>query len=131
MIAGQRGKDCAATCQASGLTCKAALLPLVNHCDALRSHFQCEAGCAEGKGHADAPSYVVYGTVKTLFPALCTYAPYTEVLSCTASAAHSRRLCTCTDDTAAKATAKVAALGVPPKVAELGVQPVVDGTAAQ
>lgn len=94
--AGAKGADCDVTCTEAGLHCAPEAVQAISSCDLLRDHFECEAGCAEGKDSQDVPAYVVYGTPKPLYPTMCfTASPGLEVGSCSASQPHLQRLCAC------------------------------------
>lgn len=94
--AGAKGADCDVTCTDAGLNCAADAMQATSSCDLLRDHFECEAGCAEGKDSSEVPAYVVYGTPKPLYPTMCfTASPEVELGSCSAAQPHLQRLCAC------------------------------------
>lgn len=77
VIAAEAGKTCAAACDAAPggpLTCAhtAQAAAALSDCNALRSHFPCEAGClAADDGATPAPAYVLPTASKALRPAAC------------------------------------------------------------
>lgn len=94
-----KGADCATACTERGLVCDAVALRALNHCDALREAFPCEAGCAVSGVRAEAPAYVVYGSAKPLFPTMCFVAESEERITCGTQQLYLRRLCACVPGT--------------------------------
>jgi hypothetical protein len=117
IVAAPAGSTCSAACETAPggpLTCdQAASAAALSDCNALRSHFPCEAGClaADADGTAPAPAYVLPGAAKALHPATClTLAVEDEEEEggakagasapppppdCDAAVADMRRLCAC------------------------------------
>ena len=94
VLVGNQGQACSAVCEQHGMVCSSPGMASINHCDALREHLACEAGCSLEANRQDAPSYVVYGTAKPLSPTMCFVRSNPDV-SCAAAAAHVKRLCAC------------------------------------
>ncbi|MEW5301260.1 MAG: hypothetical protein WDW36_004130 [Sanguina aurantia] len=104
VVLGSAGDSCTSTCQKRGSrSCSAAHLPLLNTCDALREHVDCEAGCeADPQGPPGLlPAYVVGSAAKTSRPAMCLTAEGDAegrergVTDCGVQDPVSRRLCAC------------------------------------
>uniref|UniRef100_A0A061SG01 SREBP regulating gene protein n=1 Tax=Tetraselmis sp. GSL018 TaxID=582737 RepID=A0A061SG01_9CHLO len=89
--------SCLQVCAGVGKTCSPDHFDAVNHCDRLRDHFKCEAGCqlstasTRGKDH---PAYVIYQSPKENFPTMCLINELRE-FDCSAKHAKTRRLCPC------------------------------------
>ena len=92
---GETGQTCTAACAASGMQCAPDGFPALNHCNVVREHFNCEAGC-EADNDPDMPSYVVDNAPKIQRPTMClVHDGSGEATTCEGSHLNSQRLCPC------------------------------------
>ena len=72
VLAGDPGDDCVAVCGEVHGVCVPEAFSSLQSCNALRSHFICEAGCGERKDDdIDEPYYIIEETHKRNLPAFC------------------------------------------------------------
>ena len=94
-VIGETGQPCTAACAASGMQCAPDGFPALNHCNVVREHFNCEAGC-EADNDPDMPSYVVDSAPKIQRPTMClVHDGSGEATTCEGSHLNSQRLCPC------------------------------------
>ena len=100
VAAPRAGLDCAEVCAAhtgSGaatpLVCDAALLPVVNDCATLRTHFRCDR-CHDSMG-GDQPAYVAASAPVDKEPGACLVNTDASLFSCAGKWQHAQRLCPC------------------------------------
>lgn len=91
---GEKGESCTATCDRTGGVCVPEHLVAVNHCNVLRTHFACEAGCDIIAGDIQ-PSYVSADAPKEQQPTDCLVSESNAQFSCDVSHLNTQRLCTC------------------------------------
>lgn len=91
---GDKGESCTATCDKTHSTCAAQHMVAMNHCNVLRTHFACEAGCDNSGGDVQ-PSYVSADAPKEQQPTDCLTAESESQFSCDASHPNTQRLCPC------------------------------------
>lgn len=91
---GEKGESCTATCNKTNSICALQHMIAMNHCNVLRTHFACEAGCDNSGGDVQ-PSYVSADAPKEQQPTDCLIAESESQFNCDASHANTQRLCPC------------------------------------
>ncbi len=91
---GEKGESCTATCNRTNSICALQHMIAMNHCNVLRTHFACEAGCDNSGGDVQ-PSYVSADAPKEQQPTDCLIAESESQFNCDASHANTQRLCPC------------------------------------
>lgn len=101
---GVKGESCRATCDRTDGVCVPEHLVSVNHCNVLRTHFACEAGC-DITGGDSQPSYVAADAPKEQQPTDCLVSQSNAQFSCDVSQPNTQRLCTCAHNSTSSSTA--------------------------
>lgn len=91
---GGKGESCTDTCNRTNSNCALQHMVAMNHCNVLRNHFACEAGCDNSGGDIQ-PSYVTADAAKEQQPTDCLTAESETQFNCDASHPNTQRLCPC------------------------------------
>ena len=100
---GERGESCSATCSRTNGVCVLEHMVAVNHCNVLRTHFACEAGC-DNTGGDIQPSYVGADAPKEQQPTDCLVSDSNAQFNCDVSHPNTQRLCPCAHNSNSTAT---------------------------
>eukprot|EP00798_Chlamydomonas_sp_ICE-L_P003874 gene3874-13938_t len=89
--------SCVQACNSVQKSCSAPHLHILNSCDRLREHVNCEAGCDAYRVGSGAPGYIENGAPKNMRPAMCFVMPPPSVanITCEATETNMKRLCPC------------------------------------
>lgn len=101
---GERGESCSATCSRTNGVCVLEHMVAVNHCNVLRTHFACEAGC-DNTGGDIQPSYVGADAPKEQQPTDCLVSDSNAQFNCDVSHLNTHRLCPCAHNNNSTVTA--------------------------